>query len=917
MGKLVDRLMHNKKLGIFCMILIMSLVPILSVAVPTQSYRADSWVQGTDASGIYGSDGDKGEKFKSYDSGQSGTNIFSITSSAIVSMVESFAGTFLDGVYGILKMLNMTIGSITMGRLDGGGINLNGTRVALYTYELADGNLYGVASMAMYGMERQIIYLVMCCIILAKFVGALYIHNTSKVMASLKESINTCLISFVLLTFIPNIVDLFIYIRDVILYALSHSMSSLVGASTIDISEIFTSIAKDEGNLINYCLVGVSYYLVFYYAISYTSVALSMAIHVIAFPFACITMLFDRQILKNWFITLFGYLLVPIMDFALLMIPGMFMMMDNSFAVAVIQLIVCCSILQGRKAFERAIGINSVQGELAGMAAMIGFGKLAGSLIGAGAGAVATAAAGKDAAAQSNSMADMYQEMADATNGSNTDSLKSRSAAGGTFGPDSNFDKNYESGLNVDGNGIPDGSGISDEIIKGKYDQKDGNDALNNKNAQSAMGNGMQNAGMKEQNRPLSGLDTQSNKADAMDTENGSSIPTDNAIPFPDNTNENFATDDVDSLDDASDSMPDSTMDRYNPMYDNMSGVTSDNLDENMDNTDGMNDMPASNNAGFNGMADGIDTTSQRSPEQQEADRTRRSILEKYATADNVDNPMFRNISPARKAELYRERAKQQQADARKQVASQLGFGMLGGALGFGAGLFYGPGVAAMTTSMGIDAGRRLGAFATRTKPHYVTAGSTFGGNAMQSGGASPNESSNDNGSRTNPSGGSGSAGRDDITPTGTFYAALPYADQTDAIKIPKKYDTFEDYQSDFMMYNAANIMNATRDTFGGDSVYNVDDVLKNTYSKYPDSYADFRNSAADQLQEQLQENMGRQSVSRGNAIYDKVCIHNLADEFSNRVLNPLDENNVQKDLQADHVLSRESLAARGYSFKI
>lgn len=917
MGKLVDRLMHNKKLGIFCMILIMSLVPVLSVAVPTQSYRADSWVQGTDASGIYGSDGDKGEKFKSYDSGQSGTNIFSITSSAIVSMVESFAGTFLDGVYGILKMLNMTIGSITMGRLDGGGINLNGTRVALYTYELADGNLYGVASMAMYGMERQIIYLVMCCIILAKFVGALYIHNTSKVMASLKESINTCLIAFVLLTFIPNIVDLFIYIRDVILYALSHSMSSLVGASTIDISEIFTSIAKDEGNLINYCLVGVSYYLVFYYAISYTSVALSMAIHVIAFPFACITMLFDRQILKNWFITLFGYLLVPIMDFALLMIPGMFMMMDNSFAVAVVQLIVCCSILQGRKAFERAIGINSVQGELAGMAAMIGFGKLAGSLIGAGAGAVATAAAGKDAAAQSNSMADMYQEMADATNGSNTDSLKSRSAAGGTFGPDSNFDKNYESGLNVDGNGIPDGSGISDEIIKGKYDQKDGNDALNNKNAQSARGNGMRNAGKKEQNRPLSGLDTQ----------NGSSIPTDNAIPFPDNNNENFATDDVDSLDDASDSMPDSTMDRYNPMYDNMSGVMSDILQEKMDNTDGIDNTnqrsPKQKKA---------DKANKKSPKQQKADkakgsifekyatvdnfdnpmfrnispdrkeelyRERAKILDKYATADNVDDPMFRNISPARKAELYRERAKQQQADARKQVASQLGFGMLGGALGFGTGLFYGPGVAAMTTSMGIDAGRHLGAFATRTKPHYVMAGPAFGGNAMQSGGASPNESSNDNGSRINPSGGSGSAGRDDVA------------------KLPKKYDTFEDYQNDFMMYNAANIMNATRDTFGGDSVYNIDDVLKNTYSKYPDSYADFRNSAADQLKEQLQENMGRQSVSRGNAKYDNACIHNLADEFSNRVLNPLDENNVQKDLQANHVLSRESLAARGYSFKI
>ena len=84
-------------------------------------------------------------------------------------------------------------------------------------------------------------------------------------------------------------------------------------------------------------------------------------------------------------------------------------------------------------------------------------------------------------------------------------------------------------------------------------------------------------------------------------------------------------------------------------------------------------------------------------------------LLEKYANTSNFESPEFKNLSPAKKAELYRKRSLQQFGGAAGKALLGAG-GMVGGAAVAGmATTFFSPATKLQAMGIGMDAGGSFG----------------------------------------------------------------------------------------------------------------------------------------------------------------------------------------------------------------
>ena len=84
-------------------------------------------------------------------------------------------------------------------------------------------------------------------------------------------------------------------------------------------------------------------------------------------------------------------------------------------------------------------------------------------------------------------------------------------------------------------------------------------------------------------------------------------------------------------------------------------------------------------------------------------------LLEKYANTSNFESPEFKNLSPAKKAELYRKRSFQQFGGAAGKALLGAG-GMVGGAAVAGmATTFFSPATKLQAMGIGMDAGGSFG----------------------------------------------------------------------------------------------------------------------------------------------------------------------------------------------------------------
>lgn len=542
-----------------------------------------SWTNGLDNS-IYDGDAQKIKKDKDEDKDPG----------VVEGLLIAFFKSMGDWGYKFFNNIHMTLDTVILGRVGGHGIAMNGYNVALFTFELRPGNPYGVVAAAAYTTMRNIIYILILVIVMGKLAAATYAGGSQRAIQALKDSIGSFALAVVMLTAMPYFVDVFLYIRDVGLYATAVSLGKNVlnmDISSLSLIDMFKENA--EQSFMNTAMYVGTLLLNLYFGLQYVGLALSYVVYFFAFPFVCMNMQFDKKALGEWWKSLLFSMVVPISDIMLLFIPLAFSHLGSSQAVHVLQLIICSMLIPTRMQLRGAMGIHTNMGmEMAGIATMMGAMSFARSAIGGTARLAAGIGGGISGGMRDRSMAKMNQEQ-----------------------------------------------------------------AARNENQKVTAWN---------QYKQQNGYGVQPS-ADGRGT-----IPGEKEMPGVNSYAEGVR--------------------KLSEMY----GVPPEAFGKDAANAaykDGVGGSGEFGGSGYGGTQSGVD----------------QDLLEKYANTSNFESPEFKNLSPAKKAELYRKRSLQQFGGAAGKALLGAG-GMVGGAAVAGmATTFFSPATKLQAMGIGMDAGGSFG----------------------------------------------------------------------------------------------------------------------------------------------------------------------------------------------------------------
>lgn len=542
-----------------------------------------SWTNGLDNS-IYDGDAQKIKKDKDEDKDPG----------VVEGLLIAFFKSMGDWGYKFFNNIHMTLDTVILGRVGGHGIAMNGYNVALFTFELRPGNPYGVVAAAAYTTMRNIIYILILVIVMGKLAVATYAGGSQRAIQALKDSIGSFALAVVMLTAMPYFVDVFLYIRDVGLYATAVSLGKNVlnmDISSLSLIDMFKENA--EQSFMNTAMYVGTLLLNLYFGLQYVGLALSYVVYFFAFPFVCMNMQFDKKALGEWWKSLLFSMVVPISDIMLLFIPLAFSHLGSSQAVHVLQLIICSMLIPTRMQLRGAMGIHTNIGmEMAGIATMMGAMSFARSAIGGTARLAAGIGGGIAGGMRDRSMAKMNQEQ-----------------------------------------------------------------AARNENQKVTAWN---------QYKQQNGYGVQPS-ADGRGT-----IPGEKEMPGVNSYAEGVR--------------------KLSEMY----GVPPEAFGKDAANAaykDGVGGSGEFGGSGYGGTQSGVD----------------QDLLEKYANTSNFESPEFKNLSPAKKAELYRKRSLQQFGGAAGKALLGAG-GMVGGTAVAGmATTFFSPATKLQAMGIGMDAGGSFG----------------------------------------------------------------------------------------------------------------------------------------------------------------------------------------------------------------
>lgn len=542
-----------------------------------------SWTNGLDNS-IYDGDAQKIKKDKDEDKDPG----------VVEGLLIAFFKSMGDWGYKFFNNIHMTLDTVILGRVGGHGIAMNGYNVALFTFELRPGNPYGVVAAAAYTTMRNMIYILILVIVMGKLAAATYAGGSQRAIQALKDSIGSFALAVVMLTAMPYFVDVFLYIRDVGLYATAVSLGKNVlnmDISSLSLIDMFKENA--EQSFMNTAMYVGTLLLNLYFGLQYVGLALSYVVYFFAFPFVCMNMQFDKKALGEWWKSLLFSMVVPISDIMLLFIPLAFSHLGSSQAVHVLQLIICSMLIPTRMQLRGAMGIHTNMGmEMAGIATMMGAMSFARSAIGGTARLAAGIGGGIAGGMRDRSMAKMNQEQ-----------------------------------------------------------------AARNENQKVTAWN---------QYKQQNGYGVQPS-ADGRGT-----IPGEKEMPGVNSYAEGVR--------------------KLSEMY----GVPPEAFGKDAANAaykDGVGGSGEFWGSGYGGTQSGVD----------------QDLLEKYANTSNFESPEFKNLSPAKKAELYRKRSLQQFGGAAGKALLGAG-GMVGGAAVAGmATTFFSPATKLQAMGIGMDAGGSFG----------------------------------------------------------------------------------------------------------------------------------------------------------------------------------------------------------------
>lgn len=330
-----------------------------------------SWID-RDASGIYYGSGDSlGQGIGELDEEDNaeeeelddGTNFFIELVNKVGCWVITSIGRSL---FELLDLVGASLDTLIYGRLV--------ADTTLFTFDLGTGNIYGIVGAAIYGVLGTITLTLLIPIFMGKIAFSAW-KRGDYARSSLNEAISFFVFALLLLILTPFFLDMFLFIRDVILYLIgTEGATSLFGSgSSTSIINVLSRSANE--NILSALIFVAAVVLNLYFMIGYVGIALSMTTNFFLFPFVLIKMAFDRQVLKEWIWEMITCMLAPVIDAVLIMIPSFLGVYASQLTaleavgIALIQLIICYLIIPIRTYARGRLGLKVNPLENSGIAA--------------------------------------------------------------------------------------------------------------------------------------------------------------------------------------------------------------------------------------------------------------------------------------------------------------------------------------------------------------------------------------------------------------------------------------------------------------------------------------------------------------------------------------------------------------------
>lgn len=339
-------------------------------------FSADSpWLDNADDS-IYSNPVDAGEEDTTIEPSDPGSvekylsELIRNASSSLINLLEDNLGASID--------------RIIYGRVGSGSPN----SVNIFGFEMRSGNPYGVTASVCYAVVRSMAFVflgVKFVFILAK---SAWTGQTGQSREKIKSSIFDTAVKFVMLTLMPYLFDLAIYVRDVILYGIKNVTGMMItNGATLSLSNAFLLNAERTGRFIDAIMYLGTVVLTLYFAFLYVALAIDLLICFVSFPIMVFVQNPKKDLLNNWLMNVLSNLLTPVLDAILLLVPLLtsLMLSDVVKGIAIIQLIMCMLIIPSRNRIKMLLGIQSNERMgLLGAMAMLSLGRgIAGRIKGA------------------------------------------------------------------------------------------------------------------------------------------------------------------------------------------------------------------------------------------------------------------------------------------------------------------------------------------------------------------------------------------------------------------------------------------------------------------------------------------------------------------------------------------------------
>ena len=359
----------------------------------------------------------------------------------------------------IMSGAGIALDNVIFGRVAGYGVILPGEndQINLYGFELENGNPYGYVAAMLFQKFRMFAYVFMALFCFYKLIKIAIGNDYAKMKMDLGTFLTNAGLSFSFIVFMPYVLDIFLYIRDIILRAVAFKSLEDMFDSTgfLDSFQKGAETASKIDFIPNALYLGAVILSLFMAGI-YIAYAMSMMIHFIFFPFVCLRGISDRNAFKEWASETVGLTIMPVVDGMLLMMPLTFSKMANgNTAFNLLALIASAMLLTARGQVRRTLGIKEnglldmkALGTVLGLAqAAKGVAKAAGGAAKKIGGAGVDAAKGTADAIQNAKTAKAYKAM--------------DAEEGGASGEDHVTDPNERTGAGPEPTPVTGGAGVT------------------------------------------------------------------------------------------------------------------------------------------------------------------------------------------------------------------------------------------------------------------------------------------------------------------------------------------------------------------------------------------------------------------------------------------------------------------------